>query len=444
MQTKQATGLDTRMMTPVYSAIFCMICQCFLPWISIPALRPSRLPTAYPVFKTDVCLQNFQTSLLNGGKIDTEPLRSAELSMMSAWITGLKAAVIVATILLAVCAVVVLVYRTRSKPVVYITFGIHLILLLFQAGILTTANIWLNRRMGRPVNFYTLTVRSYMQLTSWVYAQMLVSILQMAFTNRFLTIREEGPVKYVERTAKKDRKMGKRTLTATILILIGIPLVIFFGVFFLNDRSAVFIGVCIICLAMLPFAMVFEDRKPQARELLLIAVLSGIAVVGRMAFFMVPAFKPVTAVVIIAGIGLGAEAGFLTGAISGFVSNFFFGQGPWTPWQMFCFGIIGFLAGLVFHRNQWMARQKESVRRFWECAFGAVTTMGIYGVIMDFSTIVTFSSGFTWELFAARLISGVSYNFVHATSTVVFLLFLARPMERKLDRIKKKYGILEV
>ena len=86
--------------------------------------------------------------------------------------------------------------------------------------------------------------------------------------------------------------------------------------------------------------MIFEDRKPQAREVLLIAVMAAIAVVGRMAFFMLPQFKPVTAIVIITGISLGAEAGFLTGAVAGFVSNFFFGQGPWTPWQMFAFGII--------------------------------------------------------------------------------------------------------
>ena len=444
MQTKQANGLDTRMMTPVYSGLFCILCQWFRPWISIPALRLSRLPAGYSVFQTNACLRNFQASLVGGGKIGAEPLTDAEMAMLSPWISGLKVGVLLMTVLLVLCAAAVVVYRTKSKPLVYGVFSLQLGLLFYQAGLLTAANLWLNHRMGRPVNFQTLTIRSYMQLTSWVYAQMLVCILQMAFANQFLTIPQEKPMKYVQRTAKQDNRVGKRTLTAMLLILLAMPLVIFFGIYFLNDRSAVFIGVCMICLAMLPFAMVFEDRRPQARELLLIAVLSGLAVVGRMAFFMVPGFKPVTAIVIIAGIGLGAEAGFLTGAVSGFVSNFFFGQGPWTPWQMFCFGLIGFLAGLIFHRNRWLARQKEGVIRFWECAFGAVTTMGIYGVIMDFSTIVTFSSGFSWELFGARLLSGVPYNLVHAASTVVFLLFLARPMEQKLDRIKKKYGILEV
>src|SRR5690606_9923266 len=113
------------------------------------------------------------------------------------------------------------------------------------------------------------------------------------------------------------------------------------GIYLLNDRKYYVISLLIITYSMLPFAMVFEKRKPQARELIVIAVLCAIAVAGRAAFFMVPQFKPVVAIVIIAGITLGAESGFLVGVMTGFVSNFFFGQGPWTPWQMFCFGVIG-------------------------------------------------------------------------------------------------------
>ena len=93
---------------------------------------------------------------------------------------------------------------------------------------------------------------------------------------------------------------------------------------------------------MLPFFFLFENRRPQARELVVIAVLCAIGVAGRAAFFMVPQFKPVAAVVILAGVCFGAESGFLVGAMTAFVSNFFFGQGPWTPWQMFAFGLDRF------------------------------------------------------------------------------------------------------
>ena len=444
MQKNRATGLDTLMMIPIYAGIFSIICQGFLPWISIPALRYSRMPQAYTVLKMNDCLNNFQASLEMNGKIPMAPLSNLEISEIAQWIPIHQIVAAITMILLIVCIATIYVSHEKAKPLAYFVYSIHLIFCILQVAGLFFANTLLNDRIGRANSFINLTVHSYMQPTAWAYCQIFLDVALLFFMGRLLTVREMEPMKYIERTAKDDRRFGKRTAVSIVLILVAIPLMIFFGIFFLNDRSAVFIGLCIVLLSMLPFAMVFEDRKPQARELLLIAVLSGIAVAGRAAFFFVPQFKPVTAIVIIAGIGLGAEAGFLTGAISGFVSNFFFGQGPWTPWQMFAFGIIGFLAGIIFHRNKYLANAPERVRRFCECLFGGLATLLIYGIIMDFSTIMTFSSGFTWELFAARLLSGIPFNIIHAVSTVFFLLIMARPMERKLDRIKKKYGILEV
>ena len=75
--------------------------------------------------------------------------------------------------------------------------------------------------------------------------------------------------------------------------------------------------------------------------------MSAISIAGRSLFIITPGFKPVAAITAITGFSLGAEAGFLTGAISALVSNMFFGQGPWTPFQMFMWGIIGFIAGLL-------------------------------------------------------------------------------------------------
>ena len=109
---------------------------------------------------------------------------------------------------------------------------------------------------------------------------------------------------------------------------------------------------------MIPLGFAFENRKPKARELVIISALCAIGVAGRTAFFMLPQFKPVAAIVIISGVAFGGETGFLVGAITAFVSNFFFGQGPWTPWQMFSFGIIGFLAGIMFQKA-FYARQKQ-------------------------------------------------------------------------------------
>ena len=129
-------------------------------------------------------------------------------------------------------------------------------------------------------------------------------------------------------------------LTGAALLMVA-PAAILYGVYGLGDRKYYLVSLLLLACAILPFFQLFERRKPQARELVTLAVLCAIAVAGRAAFYMLPQFKPVAAIVIIAGVCLGAQSGFLVGAVSAFVSNFFFGQGPNTPWQMFAFGIIG-------------------------------------------------------------------------------------------------------
>lgn len=448
MQKKQATGIDTPMMLPVYAAAFSIISLWLLPWISLPVMRYSRLPVKYSVFSTHACIDNLVKSIETGGKLAMEVPGPEQLEMLHRLAFYLQAAAAAAMVFMAVCIGIIFWKRSRSVRAIRILFSYQLLLSLGQAGLVLAANVLLNRCLGRPNSFLNLSVYSYVQLTSWVYGQILISLGICLGARKLMDVHAEAETqKYAQRTIRTDTAMGTRTKVTLLLIVLVIPLVIFFGIFFLNDRSNVFIGLCIICLAMIPFGMVFEDRRPQARELLLIAVISAIAVVGRTAFFMLPQFKPVTAIVIIAGIGLGAEAGFLTGAVSGFVSNFFFGQGPWTPWQMFAYGIIGFIAGLVFGRScTSKIRSKRGQRLYLTavCSYGALATFFIYGLIMDFSSAINFTREFSWEVLTAKLISGIPFNLVHSASTVVFLLFLARPFQKKLDRIKKKYGIMEV
>ena len=232
-------------------------------------------------------------------------------------------------------------------------------------------------------------------------------------------------------------KLSERTIFATVLILIVIPITIAFGVFVLNDRKYYFISMLIILYTMIPFFMIFEKKKPQARELIIISVLAAIAIAGRGAFFMLPQFKPVVAIVIIAGVCFGAESGFLVGSITGFVSNFFFGQGPWTPWQMFSFGIIGFLAGILFKKGM----LKKT--RLPLCIFGGISTFIIYGVIMNTASLLMFSTKITFNALMTFYKSGIPFDAIHAIATVFFLFILSEPMIEKLDRIKAKYGLIE-
>ncbi|MEG1497478.1 MAG: ECF transporter S component [Clostridiales bacterium] len=230
-------------------------------------------------------------------------------------------------------------------------------------------------------------------------------------------------------------RIKKRLLMVALLTCVVIPATIAFGMLFLEDRRYYVISLLIIFETMIPFFMVFENRKPQARELILIAVIAAIAVAGRAAFFMVPQFKPVVAIVIIAGVCLGAETGFLVGALTALVSNFFVGQGPFTPWQMFSLGIIGFLAGVLFEKG-WLSKKRLPL-----CVFGFFSALVIYGFLMDTCTILT-SAFKSQQAFYFTYLSGLPFNFILGVATSFFLFILANPMIEKIERIKIKYGLI--
>ena len=183
--------------------------------------------------------------------------------------------------------------------------------------------------------------------------------------------------------------------------------------------------------------MVFEGRKPQVRELVVLATMVALATAGRAAFFMIPSFKPIIAIVIISAIAFGGEAGFLVGAMTMVVSNFLFGQGPWTPWQMFAMGFIGFLSGILYRIGL------LPTKRLSLCIYGFLVTVFIYGGIMNPASALMAYGTITWQSLLAFYISGAPVDLVHALSTVIFLWFLSRPLLEKLERIKKKYGLIE-
>ena len=235
----------------------------------------------------------------------------------------------------------------------------------------------------------------------------------------------------------QKQKLQKRTIVAAALIFLTIPLTIYAGITLFNDRQFYFIALLIVFQTMIPFFLVFEKRKPQARELVIIAVLCAITVAGRSAFFMLPQFKPVIALVIIAGVSFGGEAGFLVGAMSMLVSNIFFGQGPWTPWQMFAAGIIGFLAGILFRKGI-LGRSPLPL-----CIFGGLATFVIYGGIMSPASVFMLFQNPTPAMIVTAYIQGISFNIIHGVATAFFLAVISQPMLEKLDRIKVKYGLVE-
>lgn len=263
-----------------------------------------------------------------------------------------------------------------------------------------------------------------------------IFILALFLFAAFISRRSHRP-DYLAQPPRGKRKLARRTLAAAALILLLIPLTLFIGIFYLGGKKYYFIALLILLETMLPFFLIFEGRKPQARELVVIAVLCALGVAGRAAFFMLPQFKPVMALTIIAGVAFGGETGFLVGAMTMLASNVMFSQGPWTPWQMFAMGIIGFLAGILF-RKGWLRRTKGAL-----CVFGALAAILIYGGIMNPASALMWAGTLNWKILLTYYISGFPMDCVQAAATYLFLWFAAEPMLEKLDRIKVKYGLVE-
>lgn len=240
------------------------------------------------------------------------------------------------------------------------------------------------------------------------------------------------------------RKTNWRFWLSLAIMVLLVPLAV---VLFTRLKQSFYLsGLTIIVLTIAAFFLHFESRKPQARELVLLAVLCALAVASRAAFGFVPHFKPMLAIVMLTGIAFGPEAGFLCGAISGFASNFIFGQGPWTPWQMFAYGIGGMLTGLF----ALCGILKKSPRAWrdggWRdilglTVFGFLCILLVVGPLLDTSTF--FMAGFSASSPLAVYLAGVPVNCVHGSAVALTMLLFGKPLLDRLRRIQIKYGMME-
>ncbi len=228
--------------------------------------------------------------------------------------------------------------------------------------------------------------------------------------------------------------MSKKSIAITVISMLLIVVMVLitwkFKVHYYLTSTA------IIILSMIPMFSRFENMEKDARHLVIIAVMSAIAVASRVVFMPLPSIKPVIAIIMIAGFAFGPSSGFLCGSITAFVSNFFFSQGSWTPWQMFAWGVGGLIAGLL-------ARFKytNGTNRIISAILGFLVTFLIVGPILDTSSVLTMLAHPTIKKAIPIYIAGVPVNLTLAISTAVTLLILAGPMLKKLDRIKLKYDI---
>lgn len=229
--------------------------------------------------------------------------------------------------------------------------------------------------------------------------------------------------------------MKKSSFAMLVTCFLVIPLTLILGTK-LSGRAYYVTSTLVILEILIPFLLAFEGRKPQARELVVIAVLCALALASRAAI-PIPNFKPTYAVIMLSGIAFGPEAGFLVGAVTAFASNFFYGQGAYTPWQMFAYGAGGMLAGFVF-RKKWLPREPLAMG-----IFGYLVVLVFIGPILDtcsvFLTLPEISLKSAWPLY----ISGFPVNLSQGACTFLTMLLFGRPLLEKLDRVKTQYGMME-
>ncbi|HZJ90563.1 MAG TPA: ECF transporter S component [Oscillospiraceae bacterium] len=232
---------------------------------------------------------------------------------------------------------------------------------------------------------------------------------------------------------KTRRAEGAGMHLPAIFSLLFLPVSLLLLAYYQVEQTALLSFLAVI-IALLPFFVSFERRKWQVRNLLPIVVMTALATAGRLLFAAAPNFKPVLSIIIVTAISFGPASGFMTGALTALASNLFFGQGPWTPWQMYAFGLVAYLAGVL--------QQKAFFKRpLFVYIYGFLSAF-LYGIILDTWHVISFLRPVTWQ--GALLIygQGAIFNLLLAIATVVFLIPIRAPWTRQLDRIKQKFGLM--
>jgi len=225
---------------------------------------------------------------------------------------------------------------------------------------------------------------------------------------------------------RRRRRIKYAVWTAVLVLLVGLSVTVALGY-----RHYVLISLVAAALSMAPFFLRFERKRAQARELVLIAMLAALAVVSRIAFAPLPNVKPVTFVIIVCALVFGAESGFMIGAVTAIVSNLFFGQGPWTPWQMLAWGMVGFSAGLL-GKQAWL--QHRVALALFGFAWGF-----LYGWIMDIYVVAELlSTGGTWREVAVKFVASFYFDLAHALTNAVLLFLFGAMWLKILRRYKTK------
>lgn len=229
----------------------------------------------------------------------------------------------------------------------------------------------------------------------------------------------------------------KRSLgvIGVVCSLLTLAAVVVWQIFFSEQINYYITSVAVLVISMLPFFAGFELKRISTGEITLVATFIALAVVSRAVFYLIPQFKPIGAVVIISAVCLGAQRGYIVGSFSAFISNFIFGQGFWTPFQMVALGLVGFISGLIF--------KKIKAKRISLSIVGFALCFALYGLIVDMSTIISvYGNDFDLSGALSIYLTGLPFSAVFGVATAVFLFLFGEAFIKKTQRVIKKYGLI--
>lgn len=226
--------------------------------------------------------------------------------------------------------------------------------------------------------------------------------------------------------------MSSKKLVSELIYLLVIPLVCFGGIMFFRERFYSFVTAALAILTVAGYFLHFEKKHSDSTQLVIIAAMTALSVFGRIVFSFLPGFKPCTAIVIITALYMGRESGFMTGAMTALISNFYFGQGTWTPFQMLVWGLTGYFAGMLADK---LIKSKPLLVTF------GIISGAAFSLIMDLWSCLWADNAFVLSRYLALVGSSAFFTLIYAVSNVFFLLVLSKPFGRIFKRLDKKYGL---
>ena len=240
------------------------------------------------------------------------------------------------------------------------------------------------------------------------------------------------------------------SIVLEVVALFATPIILAVEMIYFPDFTAVS-SIILAINSVALFMLSFEAKKPSVANLVPTAVFSALGAAGRIAFAPLAYVKPVSAVAIFAGAFLGRHAGFLVGALSALLSNVFFGQGSWTPWQMYAWGLVGYLGGLLAtftpdhsaaagHKALLQGEKPHKLPPFLLMAWAFISGP-FFGLVMNVYFVIGFVHPLTLESALLAFAASIPLDLTHGVATLIFLILLWLPWQTSVDRILIKYNL---